>query len=117
MVKQCEFCKNYFKTNSYLKKHQINSKYCIDIQCKLKNKVFIIEDESDDDSFATIIISEYEDINFRDIKFEDNLKHYDSSKTEDDIILEKIKNKLNLDLKCNIIDKTYYHLKLVLSNE
>lgn len=117
MVKQCEFCKNYFKTNSYLKKHQTTSKYCTDIQSKLKIKEVLFTVESDDDSFTTIIISDYEDINFRDIKFEDNLKNVDKSKTEDDIILEKIKNKLNLKCKDNIIDKTYYHLKLVLSNE
>ena len=115
MVKQCEFCKNHFKTHSYLKKHQLNSKYCIDIQNKLKIKEVLFTVESDDDSFTTIIISDYEEVNFRDIKFEDKTEY--KSTTEDDIILEKIKNKLNLKCKDNIIDKTFYHLKLVLSNE
>lgn len=99
---ECEYCKNKFKKEAYLSKHQKNTKYCLSIQEKNKNS----QDEREVEEFEPIkinIVSDLEKKRLNEIhesflEFEDSkLKLENEYNTNISNILEKQDLKNNID--------------------
>ena len=109
---KCEYCNNFFKNNNVLKTHQLNTKYCIEIQnsnnleskhnlesCKYCTKLFTTytmdrhlqtcKNKKEEENKAQLTIKENEIFNIKK-ELEEFKKKFDDIKNESDLLKKEI---------------------------
>lgn len=92
---ECEYCKNKFKKETYLAKHQKNAKYCLNIRNKIKNGQEIIEEVKNLELIQDDNITKLENQKLNEIH--DSFLEFENNK----LLLE---NEYNINIS-NILDK------------